>query len=318
SQASESLRYIRDSDISDGLPRLAIASSDATLPALLELKQLTRDQVTAVFLGLPDTKLSTIDVLVLSRLDQMRLRALGPARANLENSINTLLPLSGATTQSKPPPLPSANHKRDIAVCVGSGIEPAGFQLLGEDIDTLADGLLRVVRSDPVRLLLSDRMHKSIRSMVETRLIKRLEAPFVDSQGSRHNGVDLQVIDYAKPNQPCPETVLASATHVVATADDIPSVSLGVSLGKPVYVSGEERTLRILRNYYRVLDTENLVRRFYPKGSRYSYMLAADIAGQIDEFSAIRDHEPWAAYDAQGDIDSVAAFIHERYKLLSS
>ncbi|KAJ1648589.1 hypothetical protein J3B02_001285 [Coemansia erecta] len=315
SQKSGSLHY-KDSDIDNGLPRLAIASSEETLPALLEIKQQSQDRVTAVFLGLPSTKLSTIDVLVLSRLDQMRLRSLGPARANLENSISTLLPLSGAT-QTKPHVL-SANGKREIAVCIGSGIESAGFQLLSDDIDMLANGLLQVARSDPVLLLLSNRMHKSVRSMVETRLINKLAASFVDSQGSKHDAVNLQVIDYAKPDQPSPETVLASATHIVATADNIPSVSLGVSLGKPVYISGEERTLRILRNYYRILDTENLVRRFYPKGSRYSYMLAADIAGPIDEFSAIRDHEPWAMYNSQDDIDSVAAFIHERYSLLHS
>ncbi|KAJ2586847.1 hypothetical protein H4R99_008335, partial [Coemansia sp. RSA 1722] len=247
---------------------------------------------------------------------QMRLRFLGPARANLENAISTLIPLSGATSTKSS--AISTNDRREIAVCVGSGIEPSGFQLLGEDIDMLASGLLQVAGADPVRLLLSDRMHKSVRSMVETRLISRLAMPFVDSQGSSHKAANLQVIDYSKPDQPSPETVLASATHIIATADDVPSVALGVSLGKPVYISGEERTQRILRNYYCVLDTDNLVRRFYPKGSQYSYMLAADITGQVDEFSAIRDHEPWAAYDAQKDIDSVTAFIHQRHDLLNS
>ncbi|KAJ1849236.1 hypothetical protein LPJ57_008398 [Coemansia sp. RSA 486] len=316
SKGSSTLHFTKDSDIDDGLPCLAIASSEETLPALLEIKRQTRDQATTVFLGLPNTKLSAIDVLVLSRLDQMRLRFLGPARANLENAISTLIPLSGATS-TKPSAI-STNGRREIAVCVGSGVEPSGFQLLGEDIDMLASGLLQVAGADPVRLLLSDRMHKSVRFMVETRLISRLAMPFVDSQGSSHKAANLQVIDYSKPDQPSPETVLASATHIIATADDVPSVALGVSLGKPVYISGEERTQRILRNYYRVLDTDNLVRRFYPKGSQYSYMLAADITGQVDEFSAIRDHEPWAAYDAQKDIDSVAAFIHQRHDLLNS
>ncbi|KAJ1870310.1 hypothetical protein LPJ57_005371 [Coemansia sp. RSA 486] len=316
SKGSRTLHFTKDSDIDDGLPRLAIASSEETLPALLEIKRQTKDQATTVFLGLPNTKLSAIDVLVLSRLDQMRLRFLGPARANLENAISTLIPLSGATSTKSS--AISTNDRREIAVCVGSGIEPSGFQLLGEDIDMLASGLLQVAGADPVRLLLSDRMHKSVRSMVETRLISRLAMPFVDSQGSSHKAANLQVIDYSKPDQPSPETVLASATHIIATADDVPSVALGVSLGKPVYISGEERTQRILRNYYCVLDTDNLVRRFYPKGSQYSYMLAADITGQVDEFSAIRDHEPWAAYDAQKDIDSVTAFIHQRHDLLNS
>ncbi|KAJ2705835.1 hypothetical protein FB645_002116 [Coemansia sp. IMI 203386] len=316
SKGSRTLHFTKDSDIDDGLPRLVIASSEETLPALLEIKRQTKDQATTVFLGLPNTKLSAIDVLVLSRLDQMRLRFLGPARANLENAISTLIPLSGATSTKSS--AISTNDRREIAVCVGSGMEPSGFQLLGEDIDMLASGLLQAAGADPVRLLLSDRMHKSVRSMVETRLISRLAMPFVDSQGSSHKAANLQVIDYSKPDQPSPETVLASATHIIATADDVPSVALGVSLGKPVYISGEERTQRILRNYYRVLDTDNLVRRFYPKGSQYSYMLAADITGQVDEFSAIRDHEPWAAYDAQKDIDSVAAFIHQRHDLLNS
>ncbi|KAJ1725085.1 hypothetical protein LPJ53_000736 [Coemansia erecta] len=313
---SDTLHYLENAP-SDSLPRIAIAASDEALPALLEIKQRTRDQAVSVYLGLPNTKLTDIDALVLSRLDQMRLRHLGPARANLENSISTMLPLSGATTQSLHEVAQSGSN-RLIAVCIGSGLEPAGYQLLSDDIDTLADGLLQVAGTSPVRILLSGKMHSGIKSMVESRLIRRLLSSSTDSNGTSHPPVNLEVLDYSQPGHPSPETVLGSASQVVVTADDIPSVSLAASLGRPVYISGEERTTRILRNYYRVLDTSNIVRRFYPKGSRYSYMLLADIEGEIDEFSAIRDHEPWAGYNAQQDLENVAAFIHERYRLLNA
>ncbi|KAJ1840210.1 hypothetical protein LPJ73_006497 [Coemansia sp. RSA 2703] len=161
-------------------------------------------------------------------------------------------------------------------------------------------------------------MHRGIKSMIESRLIRKLQNTYTDSNGISHNPVNLEVIDYSQSGQPSPEAILKLASHAVVTADDIPSVSLAASLGLPVYISGEERTTRILRNYYRVLDTNNIVRRFYPKGSRYSYMLLADIEGEIDEFSAIRDHEPWARYNAQQDLENVAAFIHERYRLLNA
>ncbi|KAJ2373272.1 hypothetical protein IW150_003704 [Coemansia sp. RSA 2607] len=312
----DTLHYLKNTP-SDSLPRIAIAASDETLPALLEIKQRSQDQAVAVYLGLPNTKLTNIDALVLSKLDQMRLRHLGPARANLENSISTMLPLSGATIHSQQEAAQSGCD-RMIAVCIGSGLEPAGYQILSDDIDMLTDGLFQVAGSNQVKILLSCKMHRGIKSMIESRLIRKLQNTYTDSNGISHNPVNLEVIDYSQSGQPSPEAILKLASHAVVTADDIPSVSLAASLGLPVYISGEERTTRILRNYYRVLDTNNIVRRFYPKGSRYSYMLLADIEGEIDEFSAIRDHEPWARYNAQQDLENVAAFIHERYRLLNA
>ncbi|KAJ1940197.1 hypothetical protein GGF37_004077 [Kickxella alabastrina] len=307
------LHYVRETTGND-LPSIAIAASAETLPALLEIKHRTQNQTVAVFMGLPDTKLSKIDVLVLSRLDQMKLRHLGPARANLENSVSTMLPISGATAME--PVGDKQEGGSSLAVCIGSGIEPSGFQLLSQDIDMLAEGLMHVPRPTTIRILLSSAMHRGIKSMVESRLIGKLQAPHADSNGTEYSPMAIEVLDYALPGQPSPDGVLATASRVVATADDIPSVALAVALRRPVYIAGEERTSHVLRNYYRVLDTSNLVRRFYPNGSRYSYMLLSDITGEIDEFSAIRDHEPWAAYDAQAELDTVAAFVRQRYSML--
>ncbi|KAJ2716213.1 hypothetical protein H4S00_004610 [Coemansia sp. D1744] len=93
---------------------------------------------------------------------------------------------------------------------------------------------------------------------------------------------------------------------------------MAVSMGLPVYIAGMERVSNELRSYYHMLDGRNLVRRFYPQNSRYSYMLAPDITGNIDEFSAIRDHDPWGTYDAQQDLSDVAEFIKERYIEINS
>ncbi|KAJ2422494.1 hypothetical protein GGF41_003483, partial [Coemansia sp. RSA 2531] len=114
------LSHVEDTVGNDDLPQLAIATSNNCLPALLEIKQRTRGQSISVYLGLPDVKLAQIDALVFSRFDQMRLRYLGPARANLENAISTLLPFSGAL-MPHPQGLAQAESKRTVVVCIGSG-----------------------------------------------------------------------------------------------------------------------------------------------------------------------------------------------------
>ncbi|KAJ2807944.1 hypothetical protein H4R20_001077 [Coemansia guatemalensis] len=289
------------------MPRFAIAASKDALPGLLEIKQRAMGRTIAIYLGLPATKLSNIDVLVLSRLDQMKLRRVGPARANLENSVSTLLPLSGAKAASQPFALEPA-----VVVCIGKGVEPAGYQMLKSDIEMLAQQLQHIPRSR-IRIVLPFGLHRKLRVIIEQRLISQLQQRSVDLCGEEHLPSDVEIVDYALGNQPPLSDVLASASHVIVTADDISSVSLAVSLRRPVYIAGEERTTGLLRDYYHLLDSGNLVRRFYPKGSRYSYMVAADITGKVDEFSAIRDHEPWAPYDARHDLDHVAAFIRKTY-----
>ncbi|KAJ2033104.1 hypothetical protein GGI01_003756 [Coemansia sp. RSA 376] len=300
------LSHVEDTVGNDDLPQLAIATSNNCLPALLEIKQRTRGQSISVYLGLPDVKLAQIDALVFSRFDQMRLRYLGPARANLENAISTLLPFSGAL-MPHPQGLAQAESKRTVVVCIGSGVEPAGFKLQTSDIDILAEGLEHT-QPEKLCVLLSPELSSHLKSKVHTLLVNRL----------RHNSSsDVEVVDYSLPGQPSPVDIIASASLVVATADDIPSVSLAVSLHRPVYIAGEERTTNILRNYYQVLDASNLVRRFYPKGSRYSYMVMSDISGDIDEYSALRDHEPWTKYDSHQDLSNISDFIRQRIKTLN-
>ncbi|KAJ2899576.1 hypothetical protein IWW38_000926 [Coemansia aciculifera] len=300
------LSLIDDTLGSDDFPQLAVASSNRCLPALLELKQRTRGNLISVFLGLPAVKLAKIDALVLSRLDQMRLRQLGPARANLDNSTSTLLPFSGATLPDSPAPQPQADSKRTVVVCIGSGEASAGFRLQTSDIALLAEGLEHIQPAQ-LRVLLSPALSSHLKSKVLSLLVERLRQ-------SSHT--DIEVVDCSLPDQPSPVDILTSASVVVATADDIASVSLAVALQLPVYISGEERTTGILRNYYKVLDTNNLVRRFYPRGSRYSYMVMSDISGDIDEYSSLRDHEPWAKYDSQQDLDDISAFIRQRIKAI--
>ncbi|KAJ2457584.1 hypothetical protein GGF42_002594 [Coemansia sp. RSA 2424] len=297
------LSHIEDTSGNDDLPQLAIAASTSCLPALLEIKQRTRGHSISVYLGLPDVKLAKIDALVLSRLDQMRLRHLGPARANLENAISTLLPFSGAIMTDPP----QASSKRTVAVCIGSGVESAGFKLQTSDIAALAEGLEHIQPAQ-LRVLLSPALNSHLKSKVLSLLVDRLRQ-------SSHS--DVEVIDYSVPDQPSPVDILASASAVVATADDTASVSLAAALQRPVYIAGEERTTSILRNYYQVLDASNFVRRFYPRGSRYSYMVMPDISGNIDEYSALRDHEPWAKYDSKQDLDNISAFIRQRIKTLN-
>ncbi|KAJ2744887.1 hypothetical protein GGI20_002616 [Coemansia sp. BCRC 34301] len=301
------LSYIEDTLGNDDLPQLTIAASNSCLPALLEIKRRSRGHSISVFLGLPNVKLAKIDALVLSRLDQMHLRRLGPARANLDNAISTLLPFSGAMMTDLPPPQPQADCRRTVAVCIGNGVEQAGFKLQSSDISVLAEGLEHIQPAQ-LRVLLSPSMSSRLKSVILSQLVGRL-------QHSSHSGID--VLDYSLPGQPPPADILASASAVVATADDIASVSLATALQRPVYISGEERTTGILRSYYKVLDASNLVRRFYPRGSRYSYMVMADISGDIDEYSALRDHEPWTKYDAKQDLESISAFIRHRTKKLN-
>ncbi|KAJ2821919.1 hypothetical protein FBU31_004752, partial [Coemansia sp. 'formosensis'] len=216
------LSHIEDTVGNDELPQLAIAASDSCLPALLELKQRTRGQSISVYLGLPNVKLTQIDALVLSRLDQMRLRYLGPARANLENSISTLLPFSGAP-MSHPPALRQTESSCTVVVCIGSGVEPAGFKLLTNDIDILAEGLEHI-QPEKLRILLSSAMSSHLKSKVLALLVNRL----------RHNShSDIEVVDYSRPDQPSPVDIIASASLVVASADDIASVSLAASLQRP-------------------------------------------------------------------------------------
>ncbi|KAI9503693.1 hypothetical protein GGI25_002719 [Coemansia spiralis] len=289
------LRHIQHAMEGD-FPRVIIAASNDALPGLLEVKQATKGRTLSVFLGYPATKLSNIDALVLSRLDQMRLRALGPARADLDNATSTLLPFSGA--------LPSASQQAQaIAVCIGPGMEPAGYRLLSTDVDKLATGLPQHLQ---IRVLLPCTIHKQIKRMVHSHLIRRLHATH-----------KVEVLDYMLDGQPSPLGVLSSASHVIATADDIASMSMAASLHRPVYIAGMERSTSILRSYYHMLDTQNLVRRFYPTSSEYSYMIMADIDGQVDELSAIRDHEPWAKYDAQADLDKIVSFIRKRFRQLT-
>ncbi|KAJ1728780.1 hypothetical protein LPJ61_003855 [Coemansia biformis] len=302
------LQFVGDA-LGSGLPRFAVAASKRALPGLLEIKRLSKARTTTVYIGLPDTRLAQFDVLVLSRLDQMVLRRLGPARANLDNAVSTLLPLSGAGPAT---PLPEST--RTVVVCIGSGVEPTGFRLMSADVDCLAEGLAHFPRSR-IRIVLSPGLHPRLRPMVESRLIHRVRQQQAERAGSITSGaVDMDVIDYAQPGQPALANVVASATQVVATADYVASVSLAAALQRPIYIAGEERTYGLLRDYYHLLETKNLVRRFYPKGSRYSYMLAPDIGGAVDVFSAVRDHEPWATHDAKKDLDDVAAFIRARYR----
>ncbi|KAJ2699883.1 hypothetical protein H4218_002356 [Coemansia sp. IMI 209128] len=300
------LSHIGDTASSDDLPQLAIAASNSCLPALLEIKRRTRSQSISVYLGIPNAKLPLIDALVLSRLDQMCLRYLGPARANLDNATSTLLPFSGTLT-SPPQELPQTGSKPTVVVCIGRGVEPAGFKLQTSDIDKIAEGLEHT-QSENYCVLLSPEMSPHLRSKVLALLVSRLRL---------NSRSDVQVVDYSLPDQPSPVGIIASASLVVASADDIASVSLAASLQRPVYIAGEERTTNILRNYYQVLDSSNLVRRFYPKGSRYSHMVMPDISGDIDEYSALRDHEPWAKYDSQQDLDGIVAFIRQRIKVLN-
>ncbi|KAJ1903242.1 hypothetical protein LPJ81_003163 [Coemansia sp. IMI 209127] len=297
---SGTLQHIQDALATD-LPQIVIAGSEEALPGLLETKMVSCGQTMAVYLGYPKTKLSNIDALVLSRLDQMRLRTLGPGRAVLENATSTLLPFSGGLAPTDAP----ASTTDTLAVCIGRGMEPAGFRLLTRDVDALAEGLLRIPAR--VRVLLPRTIHKGIKRMVNSRLISRLQA--ADSLGS------VEILDYALgTHHPSPADVIAAASHVIATADNVSMVALAVALQRPVYVAGEERTTDILRSYYHALETRNLVRRFYPRGSKYDYMLMADIDGEVDELSIIRSHDPWAKYDAQADLDAIASFIQQRYK----
>ncbi|KAJ2770329.1 hypothetical protein IWQ57_002715 [Coemansia nantahalensis] len=298
---TEVLQFVGDAHKSD-LPRFVVAASKKALPGLMEVKRLTKGRTTAVYIGLPDVKLAKIDVLVLSRIEQMVLRRLGPARANLDNAVGTVLPLSGIVSSAPPPPAPPPT----VVVCVGSGVESAGFRLLSTDMDNLADGLAHIPPSR-IRIVLSPDLHPRLRPMVESQLVRRM----VDA------AADVEVLDYAQPGQQPPPPlvdVIAAATQVIATADYVAAVSVAAALRRPIYIAGEERTRALLRDYYHLLESKNLVRRFYPKGSRYSYMLAPEIRGSGDVFSAIRDHEPWAAYDAKADLDNVVEFIRTRYK----
>ncbi|KAJ2083905.1 hypothetical protein H4R24_000435 [Coemansia sp. RSA 988] len=289
------------------MPRFAIAASKDALPGLLEIKKRSMDRSILIYLGLPATSLSNIDVLAFSKLNQMKLRRLGPARANLENSVSTLLPLSGVKAVPQTFALEPA-----VVVCIGKGIEPAGYRMMKSDVEFLAQQLQHIPRSR-IRIVLPFELHPKMRTLIETNLISPLRERSVDFCGEEHQPREIEIIDYAQRNQPPLSDVLASASHVIVTADDIPSVSLAVSLQRPVYIAGEERTTGLLRDYYHTLDSNNFVRRFYPKGSRYSYMVASDLVGKVDEFSAIRDHEPWAVYDAQKDLEHVASFVRKVY-----
>ncbi|KAJ2551233.1 hypothetical protein EV175_003767 [Coemansia sp. RSA 1933] len=307
---SGSLRYLQDAVAAD-LPQIAIAASEETLPGLLETKRLSGGQTMTVYLGRPSTRLTKIDALVLSRLDQMKLRTLGPGRADLENAISTLLPFSGVLApKDAPAAASSTDKKRTLAVCIGYGMEPSGFRLLSRDVDALAEGLIRT--QSHIRVLLPRTIHKGVKRMVALHLISKLQAA-AESLGS------VQVLDYAlDSHHPSPADVISAASHVITTADNVPMMALAAALRRPVYIAGEERTTDILRSYYHALETKNLVRRFYPKGSKYDYMLMADIDGdKIDELSAIRNHEPWAMYDAQADLDAIASFIQMRHRLIN-
>lgn len=297
SQPTNSLQSVESTG---GLPRLVMTDSQQCLPALHEIQQQTQNRTLTVYWGLPSGRLDKLDVLVLSRLDQMRLRALGPARANLDNAISTLLPFSGGKAIGS-----GEKPSGGVAVCVGKGSEPAGFGLKSTDIEILARGLQLISPQPQISLLLSHSIHPRVRHRIlSNSTISQLE--------------NLAVMDFCQPtaDQPLadPAQILGSASQVIATADDVDSVALAVSLRRPVYVSGQERTTGVLRNYYRLLDTQNLVRRFYPSGSPYGYMLSSEISGPPDPFSAIRDHQPWARYDTQGDLNSIVSFIQRKLR----
>ncbi|KAJ1930802.1 hypothetical protein FBU59_006933 [Linderina macrospora] len=255
---------------------------------VLETKERSHSRPFTVFCGLPDAKINSIDALLLSRLDQMKLRAKGPARDQLDNALFTMLPFSGSP---KTPAVVSSEP--NIVVCLGSGVEPTGFHMLVDDIDRLLDALAHL-QTQNITMIVSKQLHKSLRRKLLTQVPKHIKT-----------------VDLAKSSA-SPADILVNASQVVVSADDLDSLSLAVSLYKPVYVFGEERTEGLLRNYYRLLDTNNLVRRFYPHGSRYSYMLMPDITSKVDEFSAIRDHDPWAKYNSQADLDKIIDFIHDK------
>ncbi|KAJ2450362.1 hypothetical protein EV183_004345 [Coemansia sp. RSA 2336] len=288
-------------------PRFAIASCSQSLPGLLEIKKRSKNRTMAIYLGLPNTKLKNIDAMVLSRLDQMKLRSLGPARANLDNATSTLLPLSGL---SSVPPVESLKPR--VAVCIGTGFESMGFQLQSTDIDRLAEGLLRLPLSS-ITVVLNDQPYRGLRPMLESRLISKLCQRTISDDGTENSPIDTKLVDCLQPNQPSLASILEASTHVVATADNIPVVSMAAAMNRPVYIAGMERTTGLLRDYYHILDTKNLVRRFYPLGSRYSYMLMPEISGKVDEFSAIRDHDPWAHYNARQDLKQAVTFIKSRF-----
>ncbi|KAJ2711780.1 hypothetical protein H4R19_003080 [Coemansia spiralis] len=300
---TEELQFVGEA-LNSELPRYVVAASKKALPGLLEVKRLTKDRTTAVYIGLPDVRLAKIDVLVLSRIEQMLLRQLGPARANLDNAVATLLPFTGIAAGTA-----QTTRAPTVVVCIGSGFESAGFQLMSTDVDSLVEGLAHIP-SSRIRIVLSSELNPRIRPMVESRLVRRM------TQQAAHTdpATSVEIIDYALSGQPPFVDVIASATQVIATADYLGAVSVAAALRRPVYIAGEERTRGLLRDHYHLLETKNLVRRFYPKGSRFSYMLAPEIRGPVDAFSAIRDHEPWAPYDAKADLDSVVAFIRARYK----
>ncbi|KAJ2725548.1 hypothetical protein GGI07_001176 [Coemansia sp. Benny D115] len=244
----------------------------------------------------------------------MHLRHLGPARANLDNAVSTLLPLSGTTVPRNNPAKTSVDQKQSIVVCIGSGHNRAGFQLLIQDVDSLANGIACVSKNTCVKILLAQDIQKELKTVINSRLVNKLQALISDTENPGDAPLSIEVIDYSVPNNqhPTQEDVLAAASQVVVTADNIAAVSMAVSLHRPVYVAGEERTTHILRNYYHLLDTKNLVRRFYPEGSRYSYMLRSNISGEVDRFSATRDHEPWLAYNAEADLKTVVKFINQK------
>ncbi|KAJ2783628.1 hypothetical protein H4R18_001607 [Coemansia javaensis] len=298
---AEALQFVDGTRSRDGMPRFVVAAAQGALPGVLEIKRLTGGRAIAVFLGLPGTGLAQIDALALSRLDQMVLRRMGPARANLDNAVAALLPLTGAVAGARQPA-----KEPTVAVCVGRGFEPAGYQLLSTHIDSLVDGLAHI---PPSRLCiaLSAELHPRLRPMVEARLVR----PLLQRWGPR-----AEVVDYARPgsDRPALADVIASAAQVIATADNVGAAALAAALRRPVYIASEERTEGLLRDYYHLLEKENVVRRFYPRGSRYSYMLAPDIGGAVDVFSAVRDHEPWAKYSAQRDLDRLAAFVRARFR----
>ncbi|KAJ2590796.1 hypothetical protein IWW49_001845 [Coemansia sp. RSA 1797] len=296
----------------ESMPRFAIAATRQALPGLLEIRKRTDGRTMTVYLGLPDTKLSNVDALLLTRLDQMKLRSIGPGRANLDNAISTLLPISGLS-----PITPVSAPDPSVVICIGTGFEPSGFRLLTTDYDRIVDGILHLPLSR-IRIVMDPEPNRGMRTALESRVVKRIREQPIDPNSTKKPVTDVEVIDYAVGGQPPLAEVLASATHVIATADNIPVISMAVSMGLPVYIAGMERVSNELRSYYHMLDGRNLVRRFYPQNSRYSYMLAPDITGNVDEFSAIRDHDPWGTYDAQQDLSDVAEFIKERYIEINS
>ncbi|ORX69572.1 hypothetical protein DL89DRAFT_293202 [Linderina pennispora] len=228
----------------DGLPRVVIGSSPDSLMGVLETKERSQGRSFSVFYGLPDTKINSIDALLLSRLDQMKLRAKGPARDQLDNALFTMLPFSGS------PKTPAVvSNEPNIVVCLGPGVEPSGFHMLVDDVDRLFDALAHLPTQN-ITMVLSKQLHKSLRRKLTAQMPQHIRT------------VDLATSSVS------PADILVNASQVVVSADDLDSLSLAISLHKPVYVFGEERTEGLLRNYYRLLDTNNLVRRFYPRGSR--------------------------------------------------